>query len=1015
MAEDERDEEQEDSEDIETELLKDWPALLAAMPPNPTGRMGRVYHIDASTLRPRQPSGGSATNHFFSASPSLNTPSEGTRTMPSSIETSPYMPPFAANYQSGTGGPGVGIPPLTSPLSTSPIIPGGFPMTEAMMQYLSHHQEAAAFANWRAAAAAAAAASYPNRRGNGGSGSGNGGTRQGSASSQNRLATSPLPPMYPPYMAAYYARVAAAATTGSMMPVSGVPSPKGGAKDSLPKTSESSVDTASALSFAEGGPTAGDPIPSGALSGKAPSASPLVAKAKIEERSVTPSSGSPLPMLRQRNETSKSSPAAMPITADSASAVTGLPTPSATANQRTPQSSSSSSIPPPSMNSMMPGWHGLMPSATDPFGIGMPGLNGFPGWSAAAAAAGRMWGTGGPLGTEGVGVPSFSPELAFGAWPPTSAVPRASVPPMSTDPTLMMGQSLTPPLPMGMNVPSTPMPGFGGMVPPGMFGFLQSSPGRKRPSARTTGNSSTNAELSGTNPPEPGANSVSANGATDQMDGLVSMPGALAPTTWLPDVYNATGSIDTVPSLGLVPSSAESINVAPFSRPTTMPSLGRSASRGALAESALPGQKDALDTHSLQMRTGSVNTRLKTKSNIAEEATNQQDAAGQGANGDDDRGDISDVEEGAPPPRWTRTMLARLDARKKAQAMSMAAVASAVSPRSSSNVIPNTAPGSSRLRPVRALSGMGSGSPSGVDALKYAAALEAAASRPSDSSNLPRRQPPTRKSSMAAEAASKTSTAVAAGTGGTPGSKRRKSSMMSPHLASAMSLGGDSKVTAKTSSPIASAAEGGSSDVPESDGLGIGVASDSVGGLDALDPANAHKKFICAYPGCGRSFSKPYSLKTHMISHSGNKPHKCLYCSASFARKHDMLRHVRTVHGNRKLPAECQLCQTVLTDAEMLVNHLNACPMANSQTSTGDQEAAGEEAMDLSPDSTESGASTPMQSPRDFQDRRGARATSAMAIDNSGGANKVLDCTQFPLPPSFREWLRQGKDGLPAE
>ncbi|KAI8846319.1 hypothetical protein BC829DRAFT_270038 [Chytridium lagenaria] len=86
--------------------------------------------------------------------------------------------------------------------------------------------------------------------------------------------------------------------------------------------------------------------------------------------------------------------------------------------------------------------------------------------------------------------------------------------------------------------------------------------------------------------------------------------------------------------------------------------------------------------------------------------------------------------------------------------------------------------------------------------------------------------------------------------------------------------------------------------------------------------------FVCTFPDCDKSFSKAYSLKTHHISHSNQRPFCCLFCTGkSFARKHDLLRHVRTVHGSKlpQLPQECIYCQAKMNQMEELTEHLYNC------------------------------------------------------------------------------------------
>ncbi|KAJ3120919.1 hypothetical protein HK100_012596 [Physocladia obscura] len=71
------------------------------------------------------------------------------------------------------------------------------------------------------------------------------------------------------------------------------------------------------------------------------------------------------------------------------------------------------------------------------------------------------------------------------------------------------------------------------------------------------------------------------------------------------------------------------------------------------------------------------------------------------------------------------------------------------------------------------------------------------------------------------------------------------------------------------------------------------------------------KTYPCLFPNCGKVFPRAYNLKSHSFCHSGDRPHVCNVCSAAFSRKHDLQRHVRTIHADDKVTPE----QKVLRDA----------------------------------------------------------------------------------------------------
>jgi len=69
-------------------------------------------------------------------------------------------------------------------------------------------------------------------------------------------------------------------------------------------------------------------------------------------------------------------------------------------------------------------------------------------------------------------------------------------------------------------------------------------------------------------------------------------------------------------------------------------------------------------------------------------------------------------------------------------------------------------------------------------------------------------------------------------------------------------------------------------------------------GVDDDAKDEARKKYKCT--SCPRAFARAYNLKTHMATHDPNrlKPHVCPHasCGRSFSRKHDLGRHLVSIH-----------------------------------------------------------------------------------------------------------------------
>ncbi|CAE6525292.1 unnamed protein product [Rhizoctonia solani] len=69
-------------------------------------------------------------------------------------------------------------------------------------------------------------------------------------------------------------------------------------------------------------------------------------------------------------------------------------------------------------------------------------------------------------------------------------------------------------------------------------------------------------------------------------------------------------------------------------------------------------------------------------------------------------------------------------------------------------------------------------------------------------------------------------------------------------------------------------------------------------GNESPEQTDPRRKYQC--PQCPRAFARQFNLKTHMATHDPNrtKPHVCHHtgCGRSFSRKHDLGRHLVSIH-----------------------------------------------------------------------------------------------------------------------
>ncbi|XP_039262395.2 uncharacterized protein LOC120338446 [Styela clava] len=78
---------------------------------------------------------------------------------------------------------------------------------------------------------------------------------------------------------------------------------------------------------------------------------------------------------------------------------------------------------------------------------------------------------------------------------------------------------------------------------------------------------------------------------------------------------------------------------------------------------------------------------------------------------------------------------------------------------------------------------------------------------------------------------------------------------------------------------------------------------------------------ICSFENCNKEFGKTSHLRSHMRTHTGERPYACEipFCNRKFTRSDELLRHHRTHSGLKKF--ECSYCDKRFTRSDHLKKH----------------------------------------------------------------------------------------------
>jgi len=82
--------------------------------------------------------------------------------------------------------------------------------------------------------------------------------------------------------------------------------------------------------------------------------------------------------------------------------------------------------------------------------------------------------------------------------------------------------------------------------------------------------------------------------------------------------------------------------------------------------------------------------------------------------------------------------------------------------------------------------------------------------------------------------------------------------------------------------------------------------------------------YVCTSPGCGKTFNKPWRLKSHQRNHTGEKkPHACTFegCSKSFNESQALKNHIRVHTGEKPYVCDYEGCDKKFSEKGNLRKH----------------------------------------------------------------------------------------------
>lgn len=99
--------------------------------------------------------------------------------------------------------------------------------------------------------------------------------------------------------------------------------------------------------------------------------------------------------------------------------------------------------------------------------------------------------------------------------------------------------------------------------------------------------------------------------------------------------------------------------------------------------------------------------------------------------------------------------------------------------------------------------------------------------------------------------------------------------------------------------------------------LARGAAEELSDKAEGQGKCRTKREFVCDI--CGKTLPKLYSLRIHMLNHTGVRPHLCRICGKSFATKHNLKMH-RALHDTVKR-FQCTMCDKSFVSKRSLDEH----------------------------------------------------------------------------------------------